>query len=74
MISPFVGRINDGNEVMFKTKYTFDKEPGVILVKKIYNYLKKFEYKTIIMVRLLIKSIGCIIKDWRICIGIVRGR
>ena len=50
LISPFVGRINDGYSNKFKTTYTADKEPGIDLVKKIYYYFKKYSYKTIVMV------------------------
>jgi transaldolase len=50
LISPFVGRILD-----WHMKHTPDKpllpaeEPGVLLVKNIFNYYKKFGYKTEIM-------------------------
>jgi transaldolase len=55
LISPFVGRINDGYQTKYKKTYTPEEEPGVILVKEIYNYYKKFGYKTIIMVRICFK-------------------
>lgn len=49
MISPFVGRITD----FFKAKEGKDfppaSDPGVISVKKIYNYYKQHGYKTVVM-------------------------
>jgi len=50
LISPFVGRILD----WYKAKehvdsYPPDKDPGVISVTQIYNYLKKFGYSTQVM-------------------------
>ena len=50
LISPFVGRILD----WYKKKegvsgYAPEKDPGVISVTQIYNYLKKFDYKTQVM-------------------------
>lgn len=50
LISPFVGRILDWYKA--KTGKTYDnaeEDPGVISVKSIYNYYKKFGYKTIVM-------------------------
>ncbi len=50
LISPFVGRVldwymkNQPNQTL-----TPMNEPGVLLVKSIYNYYKKFDYKTEIM-------------------------
>jgi transaldolase len=50
LISPFVGRIydwykkeNGGKEI------SVDQDPGVASVTKIYNYYKKFDYKTLVM-------------------------
>jgi transaldolase len=50
LISPFVGRIYDwykkeggGEEI------AADQDPGVASVKRIYNYYKKFDYKTQVM-------------------------
>jgi transaldolase len=50
LISPFVGRIydwykkeNGGKEI------PVDQDPGVASVTKIYNYYKKFDYKTLVM-------------------------
>jgi len=50
LISPFVGRILDWykkNEN--KESYPPDEDPGVKSVREIYNYYKKFDYKTVIM-------------------------
>lgn len=50
LISPFVGRILDWYVKNTETK-TFEplKDPGVISVSQIYNYYKKFDYKTVVM-------------------------
>merc|ERR1712112_131300 len=50
LISPFVGRILDwyvanGDQKTFAPK----EDPGVVSVTKIYNYYKKFGYKTVVM-------------------------
>ncbi|XP_041973117.1 probable transaldolase [Aricia agestis] len=49
LISPFVGRILDWH--IEHTKKTFEpkEDPGVISVTRIYNYYKKFGYKTQVM-------------------------
>lgn len=50
LISPFVGRILDWYKA--KTGKAYDdaeEDPGVISVKTIYNYYKKFGYETIVM-------------------------
>jgi len=50
LISPFVGRITDYYKQRDNVKSYLPKEdPGVISVKKIYNYFKKYNYKTVIM-------------------------
>jgi transaldolase len=50
LVSPFVGRILDWHTKNFPDqKFTPDSEPGVMLVKDIYNYYKKFDHKTEIM-------------------------
>lgn len=50
LISPFVGRIYDWHVSQNLTSESFmGKDPGVISVRKIYNYYKKHNYKTIIM-------------------------
>lgn len=50
LISPFVGRILDWY-VANGDKKTFaaNEDPGVVSVTKIYNYYKKFDYKTVVM-------------------------
>lgn len=50
LISPFVGRILDWYVANTDQK-TFepDEDPGVISVTKIYNYYKKYGYKTVVM-------------------------
>ncbi len=49
LISPFVGRILD----WFKSNTSYDldsaNDPGVESVAKIYNYFKKYGYKTVVM-------------------------
>lgn len=50
LISPFVGRILDWHlKAEGKSSYPPDEDPGVISVTAIYNYYKKFGYKTQIM-------------------------
>lgn len=49
LISPFVGRIYDWYKKSTGTDYTGADDPGVQSVKKIYNYYKKFGYKTEVM-------------------------
>lgn len=49
LISPFVGRVLDWYTKNKGEKYEFHEEPGVLLVKSIYNYYKKFGYKTEVM-------------------------
>ena len=50
LISPFVGRILDWyKKSEGVSSYPPEKDPGVISVTKIYNYYKKFGYKTQIM-------------------------
>lgn len=49
LISPFVGRINDGYSTKYGKTYKPEEEPGVLLVKQIFNYFKKYDYKTIVM-------------------------
>ena len=50
LISPFVGRILD----WYKKKngvdgYPIEEDPGVLSVRRIYNYYKKYDYNTIVM-------------------------
>ncbi|KJY02565.1 transaldolase like protein [Zymoseptoria brevis] len=49
LISPFVGRILDWYKANTKTEYTAQNDPGVKSVQQIFNYYKKFGYKTIVM-------------------------
>ncbi|XP_066591565.1 transaldolase isoform X2 [Prorops nasuta] len=50
LISPFVGRILDWYVANTDKKSFESKEdPGVLSVTKIYNYYKKFGYKTVVM-------------------------
>ena len=49
MISPFVGRIMDWHALKTGKKYEGYKDPGVLFVKSIFNYYKKYNYKTEIM-------------------------
>lgn len=49
LISPFVGRILDWYKKDTGKDYTATEDPGVLSVTKIYNYYKKFGYKTEVM-------------------------
>lgn len=50
LISPFVGRILDWYKAHDKVAgYPPEKDPGVLSVQQIYNYYKKFGYKTQVM-------------------------
>ncbi|NQU63517.1 MAG: transaldolase [SAR324 cluster bacterium] len=49
LISPFVGRILDWYKNNEGKVYTAETDPGVLSVKQIYQYYKKFGYKTIVM-------------------------
>lgn len=49
LISPFVGRILDWFKAAHKKEYVKEEDPGVASVKSIFNYYKKFGYKTIVM-------------------------
>ncbi|MFH2131852.1 MAG: transaldolase [bacterium] len=49
LISPFVGRILDWYKRNEGKEYTAETDPGVLSVKQIYQYYKKFGYKTIVM-------------------------
>lgn len=49
LISPFVGRILDWYKAATKKEYTKEEDPGVQSVGSIFNYYKKFGYKTIVM-------------------------
>lgn len=50
LISPFVGRILDWYVANTDQKqYARLDDPGVVSVTQIYNYYKKFDYKTVVM-------------------------
>ena len=49
LISPFVGRILDWYKKETGLTYTAAEDPGVLSVTQIYNYYKKFGYKTEVM-------------------------
>lgn len=50
LISPFAGRITDWFKQRDKVAgYAAPEDPGVISVKQIYNYLKAYGYKTVVM-------------------------
>ncbi|RIB05947.1 transaldolase [Gigaspora rosea] len=49
LISPYAGRILDWHIKNVKKTYKSNEDPGVMSVTKIYNYYKKFGYKTIVM-------------------------
>jgi len=49
LISPFVGRILDFYKAKTGKTYSKEEDPGVASVKDIFNYYKKYGYKTIVM-------------------------
>jgi len=49
LISPFVGRIMDWYKAKTGETYTGENDPGVQSVKEIFNYYKKFGYRTEVM-------------------------
>lgn len=49
LISPFVGRILDFWKKETGKDYSSQEDPGVLSVSTIFNYYKKFGYKTIVM-------------------------
>lgn len=49
LISPFVGRILDWHKAKTGKSYSASEDPGVLSVRKIYQYFKKFCYSTIVM-------------------------
>jgi transaldolase len=49
LISPFVGRIYDWYRKERGSDIPPDEDPGVASVTRIYNYFKKFDYKTQVM-------------------------
>jgi transaldolase len=65
LISPFVGRIYDWHKKERGSEIPPDEDPGVASVTRIYNYFKKFDYKTEVMgasfrrVEQIIRLAGC---------------
>lgn len=49
LISPFVGRIMDWHKAKTGKTYASAEDPGVLSVQAIYDYYKKFGYKTEVM-------------------------
>lgn len=49
LISPFVGRILDWYKKLTGKEYDAESDPGVLSVRNIFNYYKKYGYKTIVM-------------------------
>ena len=49
LISPFVGRILDWYKASTGKEYDAESDPGVLSVRNIFNYYKKYDYKTIVM-------------------------
>ena len=49
LISPFVGRILDWHKAATGKDYQGAEDPGVQSVRAIYNYYKKFDYRTEVM-------------------------
>lgn len=50
LISPFVGRILDWYKANTdKKEYSAEEDPGVVSVRRIYNYYKQNGYKTVVM-------------------------
>ncbi|KAH7619673.1 hypothetical protein Ndes2526B_g06654 [Nannochloris sp. 'desiccata'] len=49
LISPFVGRILDWHKKNKGRDYTAEEDPGVLSVKRIYNYYKQYGYRTTVM-------------------------
>lgn len=49
LISPFVGRILDWYKAAMKKDFKPQEDPGVKSVESIFNYYKRFGYKTIVM-------------------------
>jgi transaldolase len=48
-IAPYVGRVHDWYSEKTAKNYTASDDPGVLLVKRIYAYYRKFGYRTEIM-------------------------
>jgi transaldolase len=65
LISPFVGRIYDWYKKSRGTDIPIAEDPGVASVERIYNYFKKYDYKTQVMgasfrrVEQIVQLTGC---------------
>jgi transaldolase len=65
LISPFVGRIYDWHVKQRGGEIPADEDPGVVSVTRIYDYFKKFDYKTQVMgasfrkVHQIVRLAGC---------------
>jgi transaldolase len=65
LISPFVGRIYDWYKKERGVEIPVDQDPGVTSVTRIYNYYKKYGYKTQVMgasfrnVNQIVRLVGC---------------
>ena len=49
LISPFVGRIMDWYKIKEGRSFSPEEDPGVLSVKRIYEYFKKFGHETIVL-------------------------
>jgi transaldolase len=49
LISPFVGRILDWHQQHFGILFDVEADPGVLSVRRIFNYYRRYGYKTRIM-------------------------
>jgi transaldolase len=49
LISPFVGRIYDWYKANLGKELSPEEDPGVLSVRKIYEYFRHFDYPTIVM-------------------------
>ena len=49
LISPFVGRILDWHKARSGHDFTAEEDPGVLSVRRIYEYYKAHGYKTVVM-------------------------
>lgn len=49
LISPFVGRIYDWHKQKEQREFSKEEDPGVLSVKRIFEYYKHFNFKTTIM-------------------------
>jgi len=49
LISPFVGRIMDWYKAKEGKDFDAEEDPGVLSVRKIYNYYKAHQYNTVVM-------------------------